>query len=307
MLKYSCLVAVVVAAACGATPDGGGPDVGSNPAQGGDGDRSESPGAGNADTDSPAPSDGGPLPGDGGQLPGDGGPLPGDGGNPADSVPANPVPFVKGEALRLGGDRPYYVLAPLAYDETHQTPTMLFVYLHGCGGASSDDVYAASNYWDATWLGMAPGDSPLCWQEQENPERIVMDAIADMKTHFNVDPKRIHIGGYSSGGDLSYATALANAGTFAAILSYNSIPTYENADLPALAAAATWKLNVVHLSQTEDLVYPIADVRIQMQMLRDAGFPVVHIERPGPHIDENTTMYRNTLVYPYLSSGFRAP
>ncbi len=223
-------------------------------------------------------------------------------------MPTSPVPFVKGEAVELeSATSPYYVLVPRAYDETHRTPTMVFVYLHGCGGASSDDVYAASNYWDATWLGMAPGDSPQCWQDQQNPERIVMDAIADMKTHFNIDPKRIHIGGYSSGGDLSYAVALANAGSFAGILSYNSIPTYENADLAPLIAAAAWKLNIVHLSQTEDRVYPISDVRFQMGKLRDAGFPVTHIERPGLHMDDNTTNYRNELVYPHLRDGFRAP
>jgi predicted esterase len=199
------------------------------------------------------------------------------------------------------------VLAARMSDATHQTPAQVFVYLHGCGGASGSDVYAASNI-DADWIGLAPGGAEgLCWDDQSASAKIVMDAIAGLKTHFNVDRRRVHIGGYSSGGDQSYYTALRNASSFAGILSYNSIPAYTAKGLQDGIAEADWKLNIVHLSQTEDGVYAIADVRARFQALRDAGFPVTHIERPGLHYDDNTTEYRNTLVYPHLRDGWRAP
>ncbi len=236
---------------------------------------------------------------------GDDGPGNGDG---ASSVPTDPMDFEPGDALTIrAGSVTSYVLVPRSYDATHQTASQVFVYLHGCGGASSDDVYAASNI-DAGWIGLAPGGAEgQCWDDQGKSAEIVMNAIAELKKHFNVDPKRVHIGGYSSGGDLSYYTAFRNAGSFAGVLSYNSIPAYSTRQLDDGIAAASWKLNIVHLSQTEDGVYPIADVRAQMQKLENAGFKVNHIERPGQHYDDNTTTYRNQLVYPHLRDGWRAP
>ncbi|MEZ0314397.1 MAG: hypothetical protein ACAI38_21730 [Myxococcota bacterium] len=235
----------------------------------------------------------------------------GDGGGddaPDGAVPTDPLEFEPGDALQMRANGiTHFVLVPRGYDATHQTPAQVYVYLHGCGGASSGDVYAASNI-DADWIGLAPGGAEgQCWDNQSASAEIVMDAIAELKTHFNIDRRRVHIGGYSSGGDLSYYTALRNASSFAGILSYNSIPSYSAKGLQDGITAASWKLNIVHLSQTEDGVYAIADVRARFQTLRDAGFPVTHIERPGAHYDDNTTQYRNTLVYPHLEDGWRAP
>lgn len=229
-------------------------------------------------------------------------------GDPKDSIPTDPVAFTPGDSLELKvGAVTNYALVPRSYDATHQTASEVFVYLHGCGGASSDDVYAASNI-DADWIGLAPGGAEgNCWDDQSASAKIVMDAIADVKKHFNVDPKRVHIGGYSSGGDLSYYTAFRNAASFAGVLSYNSEPAYTSQELQQGIAAAAWKFNIVHLSQTEDGVYPIAEVRQEMQTLLAAGFPVTHIERPGLHYDDNTTQYRNDLVFPHLRDGWRAP
>ena len=248
--------------------------------------------------------------------PGDDSPPPPPPPPPEGSVPTDPVAFDAGTALRLhSGSSYYWALAPRDYDATHQTPTQLFIYLHGCGGASSDDVYAATNFY-ASWLGMAPGDGEEgpCWDPIEVVDGYIMDAIADMKTHFNIDTKRILIGGYSAGGEMTFYTAFHHADTFAATLTYNSspysmdpTPQQQAETLAGWISNAAWKLNVVHLAHTEDLVYPIAAVRTQLQMLVDAGFPVVTIERPGTHADDTTTSDRNALVYPYLSAGLHSP
>ncbi|MEZ0314396.1 MAG: hypothetical protein ACAI38_21725 [Myxococcota bacterium] len=239
----------------------------------------------------------------GGAVPEDTPPPP-----PALTVPSEPVAYRPGESLELdSGTTNYWIVVPRSYDATHKTPIQLYVYLHGCGGYSSGDVWAAGNI-DAGWIGMAPGGTEGgCWRDQANGMKIVLAAIADLRTHFNIDPKRVHIGGYSSGGDLSYYVAMRNANAFAGVLAVNSLPAYGYENLAAVIEGSTRPFHVVHLSQTEDGIYQIGTVRTQMQMLRAGGFDVTHIERPGPHYDANTTPFRNQLVHPHLWDGWRAP
>jgi predicted esterase len=278
-------LALLLAAACGSSPPGDGGDGGGDEVDGSDHDDVD-------DLDLPGDTDTG----------GDGVP------STQSSVPANPIAFEVGERLTLQSSKSeYFVVVPRAYDVTHQTPTQLFIYLHGCGATSGEDVWAAANM-NTAWIGMAPGGNEgPCWDDQANGAELTMTALADLKTHFNIDPKRVHIGGYSSGGDLSYYTAFRNALSFAGVLAYNSSPAYTMPELQEGIAAAAWQFNIVHLSQTEDGLYLIADVRQQMTALTNAGFNVLHIERPGLHYDDNTTGYRNDLVYPHLSDGWLAP
>ena len=51
-----------------------------------------------------------------------------------------------------------------------------------------------------------------------------MAALADFETHFNVDRRRVILGGYSSGGDLAYRTGFRHSSTFAGLLIENSSP-----------------------------------------------------------------------------------
>jgi hypothetical protein len=225
----------------------------------------------------------------------------------ATTVPTAPVPFTAGTVLQLKvGDVTNYVMVPRAYDASHQTPMQVFIYLHGCGGTSSYEANAASNI-NANWIGLAPGGAEgQCWDRAKHSVT-TMNALADLKKHFNVNPKRVFIGGYSSGGDLSYYTAFRNAGAFAAILAYNSIPAYSGNELSSAIAGSAWKINIVHLAHTADDTYKIADVRARVKQLKDAGFPATLIERPGAHYDNNTSSDRDTLLYPYLEEDFRAP
>ncbi len=63
-----------------------------------------------------------------------------------------------------------------------------------------------------------------------------------MKTHFNIDPRRVILGGYSSGGDIAYRTAFYNANSFAGVLAVNTSPFRDtgSSQQDSLAAAA-WK------------------------------------------------------------------
>lgn len=203
-----------------------------------------------------------------------------------------------------------WAFVPKTYDSTHNTPTQLFVWLHGCGGQSQWDAHMVSFMPDQKWISLAPGGREgACWSGEATDGAKVLAAIADMKTRFNIDPYRIVIGGYSSGGDIGYPLLFKNAKLFAGGLFENTGPS---TTAMTLATTATWKVNIAHLHHTGDTTYPIAALRTKMTTLKSSGFPVVLIEKPGTHYDKDNgatgTQYDlRTFLLPHLNNGWVAP
>jgi predicted esterase len=230
------------------------------------------------------------------------------------SVPTAPVPYSKNEVFTLDSpESNYWVYVPDAYDDSHATPIELLVWLHGCGGESSGDIYTVSPGGDQSWISIAVGGrEDTCWSPDEDQSK-VLAAIADLKTHFNIAPHQVVLGGYSSGGDLAYRTAFYHAGDIAGLLAENTSPFRDTGSSQADSlAAASWKFNVVHLAHTEDEVYPIAGVRDETDAMKAAGFPITRIERPGTHYDADagdtgTDHDLRTLLLPHLDDGWRSP
>lgn len=239
---------------------------------------------------------------------------------PVDSVPPEPIPFAAGEVFSLASSAsPYWIYVPEGYDATHETPTTLFVWLHGCGGYGRWDIYNVSPGGDQDWISIAVGGREgQCWSMADSPAT-VNAAIADVKRHFNVDPREVILGGYSSGGDLAYRMAFSDAGSFAGVLAENTAPFRDTgSSAEDSLAAASWKFNVVHLAHLQDTTYPIARVRAEIAAMVDAGFPVTLIERPGNHWDDpgapvngapvpGTNADLIDLLLPYLGHGWRSP
>ncbi|MEO6418653.1 MAG: hypothetical protein ABIP39_04560, partial [Polyangiaceae bacterium] len=252
---------------------------------------------------------------------GDAGPAGGDADAtvPPSSVPPAPIAFTKNAPFTVNSGTTNYVYVPTAYDDTHHTPITLLVWLHGCGGMSSGDIYTVSPGGSQSWISLAVGGQEgNCWDVDNDPAR-VLAAIADLETHFNIKPKGVILGGSSSGGDLTYRTAFYNAGMFAGIVIENSSPFRDTGStMAASLAAASWKLNVVHLAHLQDTTYPIAGVRTETDSLTAAGFPMTRIEVDGGHYDnagaiENghavpgTSADIATYLFPYLGMGWTAP
>ncbi|MEO7092841.1 MAG: hypothetical protein ABI175_06290 [Polyangiales bacterium] len=239
---------------------------------------------------------------------------------PPSSVPTKPIAFTKNKPFTVDSGTTNYVYVPDAYDATHKTPITLFVWLHGCGGMSSGDVWTASPGGSKqTWITLAPGGAEGgCWDMSKDPAR-VLTAVADLKTHFNIKPKGVILGGYSSGGDLSYRIGFYNASMFAGILATNTSPFRDTGSTQAASiAAATWKINIVHLAHLQDTTYGIAGVRKETDALTAAGFPMKRIEVDGGHYDDagaienghavpGTSADIATYLFPLLSAGWTAP
>ena len=215
---------------------------------------------------------------------------------------------------------PYFVYVPSAYDASHKKPSSLLVWLHGCGGDGSGDTWTvspgtrlASTIGAQNWISLSLGGRDgKCWNVNTD-SALVLAAIADVETRFNIDPKRIVIGGYSSGGDLAYRTAFYNAKMFAGVIAENTAPFRDTGSTQANSLkAATWKLPVVHLAHLSDTTYPIATVRKETDALTAAGFPMVRIERAGTHADKDTdtsgTVFdRRAFLLPFMNVGWSAP
>ncbi len=230
------------------------------------------------------------------------------------SVPTDPTPFTDDTVFTLSSPLGnYWVYVPVSYDETHATPFTLFVWLHGCGGVSAGDIYTVSPGADQSFISIAVGGREGgCWNVNNDPA-LVMAAIANVKTHFNINPRRVIIGGYSSGGDLAYRTAYYNANTFAGVLAENATPFRDTGSTQSASiAAAAWKFNVVHLAHIEDATYPIAIVRNETDALTNAGFPMTRIEKAGSHYDPDagntgTNYDLRTFLLPHLDDPWLSP
>ena len=239
---------------------------------------------------------------------------------PPSSVPTDPISYKKDDPFTVDSGTTNWVYVPSSYDDTHATPITLFVWLHGCGGVSSGDIWVVSpGGTEQTWISLAVGGAEgSCWNVDTDSAK-VLAALADIKTHFNVKPKGVVLGGYSSGGDLTYRTAFYNAGLFAGVLVENSSPYRDTGSTESASlAAASWKFNAVHLAHLQDTTYPIAGVRTETDSMTAAGFPLKRIEVDGGHYDDpgaienghavpGTDADLATYLFPYLSAGWTAP
>jgi len=227
---------------------------------------------------------------------------------PESSFPTNPIAYTKNaKGTIVVNGVTSWIFVPQGYDSTHNTPTKLFVWLHGCGGQSQYDADMVSWMPNQSWISLAVGGrETTCWSSYANDGAKILAAIAGIKTHFNIDPKRVVLGGYSSGGDIGYELGFKNASLFAGMIFENTGPS--SAALTA-SNTAFWKLNIAHLAHTGDTTYPIATVRTNMTTLRSQGYPVTLIEKAGGHYDNDSgasgTQFdlRNFLL-PYLDAGW---
>ncbi len=235
--------------------------------------------------------------------------LGGGSGQAAPATPAGPVEYTKESPVQLeSGRSSYWVQVPQLYDDSHKTQVPMLVWLHGCGGDSGGDIYTVSPTEKARYLAIAVGGRDgACW-DVNNDSALVLAAIENVRTHFQIDPRRIVLGGFSSGGDLAYRTAYFNSDKFSGVLAAGTAPFRDTGtSREAALAAATTKFHVVHLAHLDDEAYPIATVREETDALKSAGFPLERVERPGMHYDENTDKNIQEVLLPHMADDWTSP
>jgi hypothetical protein len=250
-----------------------------------------------------------PPPAGGGSPPITGAPPP---TTPISTVPTDPIPYVAGTPFEVtSGTVPYWAFVPASYDSSNLTATPLLVWLHGCGGFSEGDIWVVDpgavegpQDWLTITVGGHEGE---CWTPLADSEPEVMAALADFETHFNVDRRRVILGGYSSGGDLAYRTGFRHSSTFAGLLIENSSPFRDTESSAAESlAAATTKLHIVALAHEQDTTYPLDGVRQEVGEVAAAGFPIELVVQPGGHSDATTDPDLRAHLLPHIDDGWLA-
>jgi predicted esterase len=190
----------------------------------------------------------------------------------------------------------YWAVVPPSYDASNQTPETLLVWMHGCEGSAEADAFYLTNYsTDRPYIVISlngpegEGTGPSCWDtsDQTDSQQVLAD-IASAETHFNINPRRVIIAGYSSGGDLAYQTIFLHADMFAGILAVNTDPVRDNTfadNLGAAISGAAWKFPIVHVMHVSDTTYPPSTVQPHLVALQSAGFAVTSYDLPGTHYD----------------------
>lgn len=238
----------------------------------------------------------------------------------ASSVPSDPIGFKKDEAFEIkSGATPYWIFVPNRYDESHSTPTKLFLWMHGCGGESGGDIFTVSPGGSQDWISVSLGGRDgACWDPGADMAK-VLGAIADVKSHFNISPRQVILGGYSSGGDLAYRTAFYNSNEIAGVLAEDTTPFRDTGSTQqASIAAATHRFDAVHLAHLQDDTYPIAGVRQETDAMIAAGFPLQRIEVRGTHYDNPGDVVNGqavpgtdadvaTHLLPHIGDGWTSP
>jgi hypothetical protein len=235
---------------------------------------------------------------------------------PVSTVPTAPISYQANTPQDITDSQSdYWVDVPPSYDASNQTPETLLVWMHGCGGEAEGDTFVISPGDDRSYIAISIGGrDDDCWDPDTDVPK-VLAAVADVKTHFNIAPRRVIIAGYSSGGDLAYRTIFDNADLFAGILAENTSPFRDTGSTAAQSlAAAAWKFNDVHLAHDQDDTYPLAGVQGEITQMQNAGFPVTLIDVPGDHFDDdndvNDTGTDNDLrhyLLPHINDGWQSP
>ncbi|MDB6030969.1 MAG: CobN component of cobalt chelatase involved in biosynthesis, partial [Verrucomicrobiales bacterium] len=212
------------------------------------------------------------------------------------------------------GQSTYVGYKPGSYSEA--TPMTLLVWLHGCGGNAEGDLWAvapAATRQSQSYIAISIGGRDGgCWAVNSDAPK-VLAAITNVSQYFNINPRKVFLSGYSSGGDLAYRVGLQRASMFAGLLVENSSP-FSGSGLTAASAqaSASWKIHVAHLAHVSDTTYPITTVRPELAALVANNFPVTKIERPGTHYDADngnfgTTYDLSTYLLPLIDAGWETP
>ena len=224
----------------------------------------------------------------------------------------------------------YYVVVPPSYDTSNRTPEALVVWMHGCNETAHSDAQDLTVQFDSDrpyiFISLSGPEAgtlsgqPGCWDthDQTDVGKVLLD-IANVESHFNIDPRRVIVAGYSSGGDLAYQTIFTHADSFAGILAYNTNPvqgntfgdTYGLGAINDAIAGAAWKFPIRQVSHDQDDVYhvdrcgytnypscptgdpagtttPDPGVSPAIEALQSAGFPVTYTILPGHHYNPDT-------------------
>jgi predicted peptidase len=203
---------------------------------------------------------------------------------------ARPVDGFEGRVFRKGrSTMPYRLFIPAAYDKADKYP--LVIWLHGAGGAGTDNLRQISNdnyFGPHLWSSMesqskypsfvlvpqttgawAVGDPKKLSEE----EAMTLALIESLEKEFSIDPRRIYLSGQSNGGNGTWDLLTKRPTVFAA-----GVPLCGGGN-PALAVKIA-NVPVWAFHGAKDDVIPVTYSRNMIRELRRLGGSPKYTEYP---------------------------
>lgn len=211
------------------------------------------------------------------------------------------------------GEHKYVVFVPTRYRADKPSPTILF--LHGAGERGQDNRLQLTN-------GLAPfvqarvrtfpflvvfpqcemSEGPVLksWGADQPGGRRALRALDDARQHYNFDPKRVVLTGWSMGGYGAWSLGMAEPSRWSAIvpLSGGGDPK----DVKVLKDVPVWAFN-----GAKDTLVKAEDGRKIVDALKDAGGTATYTELPEGLHDICPEVYGNDSVVAWMLNPQKAP
>ncbi len=191
----------------------------------------------------------------------------------------------------------YQVFAPRGYRSRPPGPAI--VLLHGAGGNGQASI--------AEWQDLANEQGvllvapTLLYGPKFEPviPTLLRAILAEVRSAWKPDPRRIYIFGHSAGGVLTFDTAMLDGDCFAAAAVHAAV-IYPNYDW--ILGRAKRRIPIAYYIGDRDQFFPLAAARRTRDLLTAAGFPLHYLEMPGHDHDYRAVAPQvNRDAWAYLS------
>jgi len=195
------------------------------------------------------------------------------------------------------------VLLPVGYNRNRKYP--VFVVLPPTGARATQVVrrYGLDPQRQKTFILLLPKGAPtradylpdflsfVDWYEQ----RLLAD-IDHVLENYSADPNRVYLGGYSLGGDLSWALSVRNPDRFAGAVIGGSRTSHpvEDEDLLVMKQRG-FRAGFLMGSRDDPLRY--RGINVARQRLEAAGVEHTYKEYPAAHVIPPISLFQDTILY----------
>jgi len=195
------------------------------------------------------------------------------------------------------------LFAPLHYEKYYAYP--LLIWLHSSRGDEAQlkrimPLISLRNYVAIGPRGTLDCDTDdscagYSWNQSiddiQESERRVFACIERARKRFHVNPQRIMLAGYGSGGSMALRIGLANPESFAGVISIGGQLPRDHRPLADIERARDLPLCFSHCRDSQD--YPVQAISEDLRLLHSAGMSVT--VRQYPCGDELTTQMLSDL------------
>lgn len=170
----------------------------------------------------------------------------------------------------------YYVFAPRGYRQRPAGPALLL--LHGVGGSGEWSINAWQDVANAEGILLVAPTLPAGPVIEAAAPALFRAILAQVRTAWKFDPRRVYVFGHSAGGILAFDAATLDADLFAAAAVHAGIITPE---YDWILGRAVRKTPIALYIGDRDEFFPLAKARRTRDALLAAGFPLTYVEIPG--------------------------